>query len=116
MSIQQQKSVTIQDVARRAGTALSTASLALNGKARVADSTRQAVLKAAEELGYEASYYAQRLKGRCDNLIGLFALDLDLGAGTMKLKLIQRMLAAHGYDVPIYSYGSYGGGEEANQA
>lgn len=101
-----EKSPTIEDVARVAGTALSTASLALNGRARVAPATRQAVLEAAEQLGYEGNYYAQRLKGRCANLVGLLSLNLDVGVGTAKLKIIQRLLSTQGYDVPIYSYGS----------
>ncbi len=109
------KSATIDDVARLAGTALSTASLALNGKARVAPETREAVLKAAEQLGYEGNYYAQRLKGRCEKLISLLSINLDVGVGTAKLKLIQRLLAERGYDVPIYSYGSFGGGKVDDQ-
>jgi DNA-binding LacI/PurR family transcriptional regulator len=109
------KTVTIEDVARLAGTALSTASLALNGKARVAPETREAVMKAAQQLGYEGNYYAQRLKGRCNNLISLLSIDLDFGVGTFKLKSVQRLLAERGYDVPIHSYGSFGGGEVADQ-
>jgi DNA-binding LacI/PurR family transcriptional regulator len=73
------------------------------------------VLEAARRMQYEGNYYAQRLKKRCSRTIGLFSLDLDTGIETHKIKVIQRLLAGHGYDVPIYSYGSYGGGEEVDQ-
>lgn len=52
---------TIRDVAKRAGVAPSTASLALNGHRRVSEKTREKVLKAAEDLGYRPSTAAQIL-------------------------------------------------------
>ena len=45
--------VTLRDVAGAAGVAESTASRALAGSGQLADSTRQKVMQAAEELGYE---------------------------------------------------------------
>lgn len=46
--------VTLTDVARRAGVSLATASRAFSDPARLAAETRQKVVAAAEELGYEA--------------------------------------------------------------
>lgn len=61
--------VRIADVAREAGVAYSTASLALRGVARVAPATRQRVLAVAEQLGYSPNAAAallasQRRQGR----------------------------------------------------
>jgi DNA-binding LacI/PurR family transcriptional regulator len=52
---------TIRDIARRAGVAVSTASLALNGDERVRDATRQRVLDAAQDLDYHPSRVARGL-------------------------------------------------------
>jgi DNA-binding LacI/PurR family transcriptional regulator len=102
-------------LARATGLSKTTVSSALSGNGRVSSATREAVLEAASRLQYEGNYYAQHLKKRCSRTIGLFSLNLDTGIETQKIKSIQRLLANWGYDVPIYSYGSYGGGEEVDQ-
>lgn len=61
---------TIRDVAKRAGVAPSTVSLALNGDPRVSPDTRERVLKAAEELGYRPST-AAKILGRKKSRPGL---------------------------------------------
>lgn len=52
---------TIRDIARQAGVAVSTASLALNGDERVAPDTRKRVLAVAERLDYHPSRTAKSL-------------------------------------------------------
>lgn len=56
-----QRRATVKDVARRAGVSVGTASLALNKPAMVSEAARQAVLKAAGELGYRPNLLAQSL-------------------------------------------------------
>src|SRR5690606_23743225 len=83
------KSVTIEDVARAAGVATSTASAALNDKYGVSAKTREAVRVAAERIGFEPNPHAQRLiSGRCNDTIVLFALYLDRSVVTLKLQMI----------------------------
>jgi LacI family purine nucleotide synthesis repressor len=109
------KPVTLQDVARATGISLATASLAMNGKGRVAAATREAVLETARELGFEADTLAQRLAtGRCHKTIALFSLQLDNGTGVRKLQHIQELLAGRGYDLPIFA-SSYGMAREVKQ-
>src|SRR5690625_1377538 len=61
---------TIRDIARLAGVAVSTASLALNGDERVRQETRRRVLAVAEELEYRPSHSARSLSsGRTWNLL-----------------------------------------------
>jgi LacI family transcriptional regulator len=102
--------VTLDDVARFAGVAKSTASAALNGKEgkyAVSETKRRAVLRAAQELKFEANPHAKRLSlGRDDGTIGLFTLDLDAGVGMQKLRQLQLLLTKAGYNVPIYSAGA----------
>lgn len=107
------KPVTIADVARAAGVSKTAASAAFTGNGRLSEATREAVLKAARELRFEPSLHAQRLStGHSNNMIGLFSLDLDLGVGTQKVKLIQSLISQQGYDVPVYTYGNYDGSDD----
>lgn len=102
--------ITLFDVAQLAGTSKGTASRALNGKHWVAPATREAVLKAASELGFHADPTARRLRnGRCDKLIGLFTRALDLGVVTRKCQMLQDALNAKGYEAPIHACGSVSG-------
>jgi LacI family transcriptional regulator len=81
------RSVTLTDVARRAGVSVATASKALNGVAEVAPDTRRRVVTAAEQLAFRPNALAQALlSGRTgtvglltDELRGRFAIPLLLG-------------------------------------
>ena len=66
--------VSAADVAKKAGVSRTTVSFVLNnspGK-MISEDTRQKVLKAAEELGYEPNEYARGLAGTRHNSIGVF--------------------------------------------
>lgn len=63
---------TIMDVARAAGVSKTTASDALRGHGRVSDSTRDAVLRAAAELGYAINRSARSLRTATTGAIGLY--------------------------------------------
>jgi DNA-binding LacI/PurR family transcriptional regulator len=64
------KSVTIRDVAQRAGVSTATVSYVLNNSRPVREETRQRVLRAAEELGYRPSVIARGLQARESRMIG----------------------------------------------
>lgn len=65
-------SITIVDVARAAGVSKTTASDALRGHGRVSDATRDAVLAAAEQLGYTLNRSARSLRTATTGAIGLY--------------------------------------------
>lgn len=67
---------TIRDVAARAGVSKSLVSLALQNAPRVAPETREAILAAAEDLGYRRNAAAHALGARRTRTIGVFVLDL----------------------------------------
>lgn len=67
---------TIRDVAARAGVSKSLVSLALQNAPRVAPETRDAILAAAEELGYRRNAAAHALVAHRTRTIGVFVLDL----------------------------------------
>lgn len=68
--------VTIHDVARSAGVSRQTVSRALNDKGEIQDSTKQRVLDAARELGYQPSRFARGLVRQDTVTIGLVIPDL----------------------------------------
>jgi DNA-binding LacI/PurR family transcriptional regulator len=100
------KDVSLADVARLAGTAKSTASLALNGKSWVSHETRQAVINAARELNFIPSGMDDKSVSReLNHDVALFSLQFDLGCSTQKIQGIQKQLLQRGFQVPIYGFG-----------
>jgi LacI family transcriptional regulator len=63
--------VTIIDVAREANVSYSTVSRVVNNKSYVKPETRQRVLEAMDQLGYQANLQARSLAGGRSNVIGL---------------------------------------------
>ena len=79
---------TIRDIARQAGVSVSTASLALNGDARVRPVTRTRILAAAEALDYHPSHTARSLsQGRTWSAQLLYP-----AAGTMSTGFFSRFV------------------------
>lgn len=62
--------VTIRDVARRAGVSIATVSYVLNANAPISEATRARVLAAAAELGYRPSAIARSLRAQESRIIG----------------------------------------------
>ncbi|MEJ3744723.1 LacI family DNA-binding transcriptional regulator [Actinomycetes bacterium KLBMP 9797] len=87
MPRQRSQSVTLSDVARRAGVSVATASKALNARDEVAPETRRRVLQAADELSFQPNVLARGLiSGRTrtiglltDELAGRFSIPILLG-------------------------------------
>ena len=73
---------TIADVARQAGVAPSTVSHALSGKRPIAAATRERIITAARELGYEPNATAGTVRVRRARTVGL-SLPLDSPGRTL---------------------------------
>lgn len=69
--------VTIVDVARAAQVSAGTVSNALTGKRPVAEETRQRILHAIEELGYQPNLLARSLVNRRSQAVGVVASGLE---------------------------------------
>jgi LacI family transcriptional regulator len=80
-------SVSVTDVAARAGVSLGTVSNVLNRPDRVAAATRERVLQAIDELGFVRNEAARQLRAGRSRTIGLIVLDVgnpfftDIAAG-----------------------------------
>ena len=106
----------MQTIASHLGVSRMTVSFALNGTGRVSDKMRQKVLDVARELDFKPNLDAQRLKGQRPDNVELFVLWLEPGVGSSKIRLIQELLKARGYDVPVHCAGLRDSTSEANQA
>ena len=96
---------TIKDVAKQAGVSLMTVSRTINQEESVREVTRQRVLKAVDELGYEPDVTARSLRGTQSFAIGL-AYDDNPNANYV-LSMQKGVLAAcreRGYELLIHPY------------
>ncbi len=92
---------TIKDVARRSGVSVSTVSRVLNNQPYVAEDLKQRVLEAIEELGYEPSRVAQRLRMPKSRLIGVVFSDIVNPFYIDVLRGIEHVVSQEGMSVMI---------------
>ena len=108
---------TILDVARVLGLSKTTVSKAFTGSGRIAPATREAVLRAARDMNFELNPHAQRLsRGQSSNLVSLFCPGEHRGASVEKNRLVQQLLDAQGFEVPLYTSAPVGGDGGKGQA
>ena len=82
-----QKTITIRDVAKRAGVGISTVSRVVNGGAGVNEATRERVRAVIAECGYAPNNNARQLKRHADA-----AAVIVRGAGSMFLASVLELL------------------------
>lgn len=100
---------TIKDVSRRANVSTATVSRVLNGERWVADATREAVLRAVEELNYKPNAIARSLmNAQTKTLAILFPNVSDMFSGTV-LSGVEDAAQASGFSVIVCKTG---GGRE----
>jgi len=94
-----ERTVTLRDVAARAGVHPATASRALNPETRllVRDDTARRVLEAAEVLGYHPNPVARSLRTRRSNTVGVLIPDLTNPLFPPIVRALEDRLAAAGY-------------------
>lgn len=68
--------ITIRDVAERAKVSTSTVSRSLNDDPYISEATRERVLQAAKELGYEPNYWARALRVEKSYSVGIIIPDM----------------------------------------
>ena len=88
---------TLHDVAARAGVSKSLASLALQGSPKVAPASREAILAAANELGYRPNRTASSLVRQRTHTIGAHILDLHNPVFAEILDGVQEAVRGHDY-------------------
>lgn len=94
--------VTIKDVAREAGVAISTVSNVFNNADIVSEETKQKVLKAVEKLHYIPNMNAKLLKSNRKNTIGLFLTSLQGDFYNVLTQAIHLQCKLNNYLLNIY--------------
>ena len=88
--------VTIIDVARKAGVAPATVSHALNGKRPVNDATRRRIFQVIRELGYVPNHTASRLRSGKSGIIGCYASDITESFANLIVRGAECALSGNG--------------------
>lgn len=89
--------VTLEDIARRAGVARSTASRALADSPQVGLATRRRIQRLAEELGYVRNSAARALVTKRTHNLGMFAIDLSYEYTAELVSVVARTAQSAGY-------------------
>lgn len=101
----QSRPITINDVAKRAGVAVSSVSRALGNHPDVSDAMRDRVTKAAEELGYVPDPAAQSLRSGSTKLIGLVVRDFANPFFGEIINGLEDVFTAEGYTLLVTDSG-----------
>ena len=96
-------SVTIKDVAERAGVAISTVSRVLNNLDRVSDETREKVKRAVEDLGFVKNNFAASLKTGSTQMIIVVIPDIINECYTAIIQGVEEVAAARGYCTLVFA-------------
>ncbi len=95
--------VTIRDVAKRAGVGVGTVSRVLNESPLVSDDTRSRVLTAIADLDYSPSAAARRLSRGKAMAVAVIAPFFTRRSYVERLQGIEHVLASAGYDLILYN-------------
>jgi len=91
------KRITVHDVARAAGVAISTVSRVVNGAPTVTDDVRQRVEAAIHDLGWAPSLAAQAMRGAPARMVGFIFSDIRNPMYASVIKGAEDVLSEHGY-------------------
>lgn len=100
-----QKTITIQDVAKAAGVSVTTVSRVLNDKDDVAQDTYQRVQKVIDDLGYTSNLAARSMRSRKKGLIGMVVPDIGFPYSIEIMKGVNRAIAESTCDLLLYTTG-----------
>ena len=99
------RTVTIQDVAKKAKVSVSTVSRVLNGKADVAGETQERILGVIDDLGYTTNLAARSMRSLTKNLVGLIMPDIAYPFAIEVMKGVNRAIAESEFDLLVYTTG-----------
>lgn len=95
------KSITIREVAQRAGVSVATVSRVLNGTANVDPTLAERVHAAIAHLKYQPSRVARTLAGQGSTLIGLLVTDMQNPFFMDLIRGVEEVAQQHGYLVVV---------------
>ena len=96
-------SVTISDVAQRAGVSPATVSKYLNRK-KVSSKSHDRIEEAIRELNYQVNDFARSLRTNTSRMIGLLVWSIDNIFATSLFKELEKQLADLNYSLVLCNY------------
>ena len=90
---------TIKDIAELARVSTATVSRVMNHHPQIADETRSRVLQAMEQVGYEPSRVARRMRMKTTNIVGLILSDIANPFFASVVRGIEDLAYANGYSL-----------------
>jgi LacI family transcriptional regulator len=102
---QKSRTITLKDVARRAGVSYQTVSRAVNGHADISADTRSKILRIAERLGYSPNRLAGSLRTNQSKVIGLVVSDIENIFFAEAASGVEAEARSHGYSVLLANSG-----------
>lgn len=108
--------MTIEDVAAKAGVAISSVSRVLSGHLDVSERMRSKVEAAVQELGYEPDYLAQSLRKGTTKTIGFMIRDITNPLFSMVAQSAEQKLRKSGYSMILMNSDGDVESEKANFA
>ncbi|RRJ99043.1 LacI family transcriptional regulator [Opitutaceae bacterium TAV4] len=94
---------TIRDVAQKCGFSKSTVSLVLQDSPEIPDTTKTAVCKAMQALGYRHNRFARSLRTRRSHVVGMVIQDHLNPFYAEIVQHAEQLLRRHGYDLVVSS-------------
>ncbi|MDX2968127.1 LacI family DNA-binding transcriptional regulator [Kribbella solani] len=98
-------SATIRDVARLSGVSIATVTRTFQGSPKVRPETRERVLAAAAQLGYQPDAVAQALVTGSTNTVGVLVPSIRVPYWSEVTHGIEQLAGTHGYSVVVASSG-----------
>lgn len=94
---------TLSDVARAAGVSTATVSRCLNGKDKIADATREKVMRVVEQLGYTPHFAARVMAAKRSYTIGAIVPTMENAIFARGLQAFQEAAHEKGYTLLVSS-------------
>lgn len=99
--------VTIKEIAQTCQVSPTTVSNILNGRGKAGEETRQKVLQAVKEMGYQPNYIAQGLRNKRTRTIGIIAEDIAQFTTPGMIESIMEYCESKGYKTIVQNLRLY---------
>lgn len=100
--------VTLKEIASKCNVSATTVSNILNGKPKVSEKTKEAVMKVVREMGYQPDYVAQGLRRKKTCTIGIIAEDIAQFTTPSMVESIMEYCEEKGYRTVVQNLRLYG--------